>query len=307
MLPIKNPQATKAAPGGIIFDAGTADFETTVMHASLTTPIIVDFWSPRSAVCKQLMPILEAAVQAAGGTVRLARINVDEHPQLAQALRVQSVPTVYAFYQGQPVNAFAGAKPAGEIKTFIDQLIHLAGGAALQTIDVAAVLKQAATALSTGDIATAQDLYSVVLEQDEKNAAAYAGLVRTFLAAGQVDEAQAFFNNIPPELVKNSNIIAAKTALDLAAQAPAGDPEKLQAAIAANPADLQARYDLALILFARGRKEEAIDALVEIIRRNRAWEEDKARKQLLTFFEALGPTDPETLAGRRKLSSVLFS
>ena len=304
------PQA--AAPAGasaqdIIFDAGVKDFEARVLQASLDTPIVVDFWSPRSGLCKQLTPLLETAVRATGGKVRLARVNIDDHPQLAQALRVQSVPTVYAFFHGQPVNAFTGLQPAAEIKNFVDQLLKLAQGAAPDALDIPAVLKQAATALAGGDIATAQNLYAAILEQDEKNAPAYAGLVRTFIAAGALDQAQEFIDGVPPEIAKDSNFTAAKTALELARSKPAGDESALRAAVEKTPADHQARFDLALVLFSAGKKAEAIDELVEIIRRSRTWEEDKARKQLLTFFEALGPADPETLAGRRKLSSVLFS
>jgi putative thioredoxin len=301
-----------AAPAGapaqdLIFDSGVKDFEARVLQASLDTPMIVDFWSPRSNLCKQLTPLLESAVRAAGGKVRLAKVNIDEHPQLAQALRVQSVPTVYAFFHGQPVNAFTGLQGAAEIKNFVDQLLTLAKGAQPDALDIPAVLKQAATALAGGDIATAQNLYAAILEQDEKNAPAYAGLVRTFIAAGALDQAQEFIDGVPPEIAKDANFTAAKTALELARSKPAGNEGALRATLEKNPADHQARFDLALVLFSAGKKAEAIDELVEIIRRSRTWEEDKARKQLLTFFEALGPADPETLVGRRKLSSVLFS
>jgi putative thioredoxin len=309
--PTKGGAPAPASPGTaapeIIFDAGVKDFEARVLHASIEAPVIVDFWSPRSNICKQLTPLLEAAVRAAGGKVRLARVNIDEHPQLAQALRVQSVPTVYAFFQGQPVNAFSGLQPAAEIKNFVDQLLQLSKGAQPDAIDIPATLKQAATDLAAGDIATAQNLYASILEQDEKNASAYAGLVRTFIAAKALDQAQEFIDSVPPEIAKDPNFAAAKTALELARNKPTGDMTALYQALEKNPADHQARFDLALLFFSNGEKASAVDELVEIIRRNRTWEEDKARKQLLTFFEAMGPADPETSAGRRKLSAVLFS
>ncbi|HTK85057.1 MAG TPA: co-chaperone YbbN [Patescibacteria group bacterium] len=296
-----------AAANDVIFDVGTADFEARVLQASLDTPILVDFWAPWCGPCKQLGPILEAAVKAANGKVRLAKVNIDDNPQLAQALRVQSVPTVYAFFHGQPVNAFAGARPQSEVKLFIDQLVKLAANAKPDAIDIPAALKQAAEALAKSDIATAQNIYASVLEQDEKNAQAYAGLARTFVAGGHLQEAQQFIASVPPDIAKDPNFAAAVKALELAMAAPKGNESAFRAALEKNPADHQARFDLALTLFAAGKRAEAVDELVEIIRRNRTWEEEKARKQLITFFEAMGPADPETLAGRRKLSSVLFS
>lgn len=301
-------QGSKPGPSeGIIFDATTADFEDRVLRASMEDPVLVDFWAPWCGPCKQLGPLLEGAIQAVGGKVRLAKINIDENPELAQALRVQSVPTVYAFFQGRPVSAFSGVRPAAEIKSLIEQLVRMAQQAKPDAIDIPAVLAQAAQFLSSGDITTAQTLYTAVLEQDEKNAAAYTGLVRTLIAAGSVDQARSMVDNAPADIAGHADFAAAQSAIELAENAPSQDIAVLVAKVEESPADHQARFDLALALFSMGRKEDAIDALIEIIRRNRNWEEDKARLQLLKFFDAMGHGDPETVAGRRKLSTVLFS
>ncbi|MBI4031237.1 MAG: tetratricopeptide repeat protein [Proteobacteria bacterium] len=302
-------QSEKAdSADSIIFDAVTADFEARVLNVSMGVPVLVDFWAPWCGPCKQLGPILEAAVREAGGKVRLAKINIDENPELAQALRVQSVPTVYAFFQGRPVSAFSGIRPASEIKSLIEQLARMAQQSKPDALDIPAVLAEAAQSLSAGDIATSQAMYAAVLEQDGKNAAAYTGFVRTLIAAGNVDQARGMVDSAPPDIAGHAIFAAARIAVELAENAPSGhDMAALAAAVEKNPADHQARFDLALALFSAGQKEGAVDALIEIIRCNRSWEEDKARLQLLKFFDAMGHGDPETAAGRRKLSAVLFS
>ena len=296
-----------AANDDLIFDAGTTDFEERIMRASIETPILVDFWAPWCGPCKQLGPALEQAVRDAGGKVRMAKVNIDENPELAQALRIQSVPMVFAFFNGQPVNAFVGVKSPSEIAAFIDQMVKMAQQARPDAIDIPATLEEAGQALADGNIELAQGLYVQVMSQDENNVAAYTGLIRTFIAAGQTEHAQEMINEAPELIAKDPQFAAAKTALELAQNVPVHDFSGLEEKIAKNPADHASRFDLAMGLFSAGEKERAIDELVEIVRRDRKWEDDKARQQLLKFFEALGPADPLTAEGRRKLSSVLFS
>lgn len=301
------PPAASSASGNVIFDVTTADFQAAVLEKSLEIPVIADFWAPWCGPCKQLIPALEQAVQAAGGKVLLAKINIDESPDLAQALRIQSVPTVYAFFQGRPVDAFTGARPVSEIKVFIEKLAKLALSAAPDALDIPATLLAAAQALAAGDAAGAQALYAEILSQDRENVDAWAGLVRTFVAAGQPEQAQGLIDSVPDSVAKDPRFEAARTALALAQQKPAAGVKELEDRLARNAEDHAARFDLAMALFSGGFRAEAVDALIEIIRRNRAWEDEKARKQLLQFFEAWGPADPATIAGRRKLSSALFS
>jgi putative thioredoxin len=308
----KKEQKQAVAPTGDIFDVTTADFENVVLKMSMDTPVLVDFWAPWCGPCKQLGPMLEAAVTAAGGKVKMAKINVDENPDLAQAMRVQSIPTVYAFFQGQPVTAFSGARSQAEIKSLIDQLVKLSAQAQPERLNVAEMLPVAAKALADGDIASAQAIYAQVLGQDENNVQAHIGLVRSFIASGDLEQARDLIEDAPEAVVNDPQFSAAKTALDLAENAPgAGDLKKLAAAAEKKPDDHQARFDYALALFGAGQRAEAIDQLLDIMRRDRGnekkWEEDKARLQILKFFEAMGPSDPETLSGRRKLSSLLFS
>lgn len=305
--PQQKAAETAQTPGAAIFDAGVADFETRVLAASMERPVIVDFWAPWCGPCRQLMPVLEAAVNAAGGEVLLAKVNIDENPELAQALRVQSVPTVYAFFGGRPVDAFQGAQPESHIKAFIDRLVQLARANAPDAIDVPEALKAAAQALSEGDLASAQQVYAQILQQDEKNVEAYIGMVRVFIAAKALDQAQGLIDSAPPEIAKNSNFAAARTALELAQKAPGGGYEKLEAKVAEHPADQQARLDLAEAMFAAGEREQAVEILLGSIELDRAWSDQTARKTLLKLFEAMGHGDPLTIAARKKLSSLLFS
>jgi putative thioredoxin len=291
----------------IVFDATDADFEQSVLRASMERPVIVDFWAPWCGPCKQLGPVLEKTVAAANGAVLMAKVNIDENPGIAQALRIQSIPTVYAFFQGKPVDGFQGAVPESQVKTFIDKLIKISLQAAPDAIDIPAALKQAAQALIDKDFHTAQGLYSHILNQDKRNAAAYVGLVRTLIAAGVVDEARQLVDNATPEISVQSIFSEARSAVEIAENKPSGSTDALLAKVAKDPNDHQGRFDLALAQFSQGEKEEAMDSLLEIIRRKRDWNEDAARMQLIKFFEALGPTDPLTVQGRRKLSSILFS
>lgn len=301
------PQTSSAANNAFIFDVGMDDFEEKVLRASMEKPVLVDFWAPWCGPCKQLMPTLEAAVSDAKGAVLLAKVNIDDNQQLAQMMRIQSVPTVMAFFGGQPVTGFAGAQPASEIKKLIDQLVQIAKQNAPEAIDIPESLKAAAAALAEGDPATAQAIYAQILQQDDKNADAYAGIVRTFIAAGQFDHAQQFIDNAPEPIAKSSQLKGAKTALDLAQTGGDGDIATLQKTLHANPDDHQTRFDLAGALFAAGQKEQALDALLDIIARDREWNDDAARKEIIKYFDALGPADPLTAMGRKKLSRVLFS
>jgi putative thioredoxin len=297
----------KTPDSAFIFDVSGPEFEERVLKASMEKPIIVDFWAPWCGPCKQLLPMLEKAVNAANGEVLMAKINIDKHPDLAQALRVQSVPTVYAFFGGRPVDAFQGAQPESNIKAFVDKLVLAARGAQPDAIFIPDGLKAAAEALALGDLATAQGLYAQILQQDEKNIEAYVGIVRVFIAAKELDQAQALVTNAPPDIAKHPNFAAAKTALELALKAPKGGFEDMILKVAKNPQDHQAKIDLAEAQFASDEREAAIETILSAIEQDREWNEQAARKCLLKFFEAMGHGDPLTIAGRKKLSTLLFS
>jgi putative thioredoxin len=287
-------------------DISTKEFAQEVIKASLDQPVLVDFWAPWCGPCKQLTPVLEKAVAASAGKVRLVKLNIDENQQLAAQMGIQSIPAVFAFYKGQPVDGFMGAQPESAIKAFITKLIKLSGGGAAGAA-LAETLTQANAALELNDIETANNLYADILTADPNHAGAYAGLMKIALAVGQADEAQAMLDEAPPEIANSPELAGVKAQLALATQAQqAGPLDELQQAVTLNPANHAARYDYAVALHAAGQSEAAIDELLTIIKQERNWNEDAARKQLVTIFEALGLMHELTIAGRRKLSAVLF-
>jgi len=296
------------AAAALIKDSDTANFMADVIDASRETPVIVDFWATWCGPCKTLTPILESVVTKARGAVRMVKIDVDQNQELAAQLRIQSIPTIYAFKDGQPVDAFQGALPESQVQRWIDQLVERYGTSAEPT-PVEQALAAAQQAFEAGDIGNAGALFAQVLNQEATNTMALAGMVRCYLKGGRLDKARELVDQIDEALRAEDDIRAVITALELAeaGQDAAGELDGLRARLAEDPADLQARYDLAVALYGSGDAAAAIDELVEIIRRNRAWNDEAARQQLLKIFEALGAGDPLTVAGRRKLSSVLFS
>jgi putative thioredoxin len=294
-----------AAPADtdLVKDGSDQGFMADVIEASREQPVIVDFWAPWCGPCKTLGPPLEKAVRGAGGAVKLVKINIDENPGVAGQLGVRSIPAVYAFDQGRPVDGFMGAVPESQIKLFVDRL----AGAASEE-DLEALLAAAAESISLGDAGGAAQSYAAALQIDPENAKAIAGMARIYLQTGEPDQARAILDMAPPEKQNDADIAGVRAALDLAASAEnAGDAGELERKVAANPTDFQARYELAEALSARGDLEGASDHLLEIIAKNREWNEGAARAQLLKIFDAAGPTSDVTKQGRRKLSAILFS
>lgn len=295
-------------PADVIKDGTQASFRADVLDASMQVPVIVDFWAPWCGPCKQLGPIIEKAVKDARGAVKLVKINVDESQELAAQMRIQSIPAVYAFFQGRPVDGFVGAQPESALKQFVAKLAKIAGGeVGPSPIDEA--LEHAEAALKDGDHESASAIFSQILEHEPDNLKAVAGLARCLIAVGELDQAKLFLGKVPAAQAGDPAISAARAALELAeaGQKAAGQSQELRARVEANPKDFDARFALAQALFAGGDKEGGVDHLLDIIRMNRAWNEEAARKELVKFFEAMGPTDPLTLSARRRLSSLLFS
>ena len=290
----------------LVKDVSEADFMAEVVEASQQVPVIVDFWAPWCGPCKTLGPALEAAVTKAKGAVKMAKVNVDENQMIAGQLRVQSIPTVYAFWQGQPVDGFQGAIPPSEIDAFVARVIEAAGGEAGGGLDEA--VAAAEEMLEQGAATEAAQTFAAILQEDAQNAAAYGGLVRAHIAMDDLEQAEAILNGAPAEISKATELEAAHAQLELAKQAAgAGPVGELRAKVDAEPDDHQARFDLAQALHAGGQTQEAVDELLELFRRDRAWNDEAAKQQLFTIFEALKPNDPIVLNGRRKLSSMIFA
>ncbi len=299
-------QGNAAPAGDLIKDVSEATFMADVVEASQEVPVIVDFWAPWCGPCKQLGPALEAAVTAAKGAVRMAKVNVDENQMIAGQMRVQSIPTVYAFYKGQPVDGFQGALPPSEIDAFVKRVIEAGGGEADGGLGEA--VEAAEAMLAEGDALGAGETFAAILEQDQENAAAFGGLVRANIAMGALDQAEAVLAQCPAAMATTPDVEAAKAQLELARQAEhAGPVAELRAAVEADPDNHQARYDLAGALHAAGDAEAAVNELLELFRRDREWNDGAAKAQLFTIFEALKANDPVVLNGRRKLSSMIFA
>lgn len=299
-----NGDATEAqGAGDLIFDTSTEKFKADVLDASRAGPVLVDFWAPWCGPCKQLTPVLEAAVRKAGGKIRLAKLNIDEHPHIHSQLGIQSIPAVIAFQNGQPLDGFMGALPESQIMSFIERIAGPVGPTASEE-----AIEAADMAFAERDYATAANLFSQVLGAEPDNVKALAGLARCHVAIDNLEQARGLLAQVPAEHERNADIVAARSALELAEQAAhLGKPSDLQAKIDADPADNQARFDLAIALNARGEKEAAANQLLELIRRDREWNEDAARQQLLQFFEVWGGNDPVTQKARQRLSSLLFA
>jgi putative thioredoxin len=286
-------------------DVTTATFMTEVVDGSFETPVIVDFWAPWCGPCRQLGPLLEKAVRAANGTVRMVKLNIDENPEIAQQMRIQSIPAVYAFKDGRPVDGFVGAVPESQVKQFVQRLHGGKGGPS----PVEEALTMAKEALQQGDHGTAAAIFSQILQREPSNVDAQGGLARALAAGGDLKKARQTLDRVAKENAGNAEIAAARAALELAEQAKTAmaGAGKLRARLAANPDDHEARFELATALFGSGERESAIDELLALFKRDREWNEQAARKQLVKFFEAMGSTDPLTLSARRRLSALMFS
>ena len=300
---LQNGGPAPAAAADVVFDTTTQTFMKDVIEESRRQPVLVDFWAPWCGPCKQLTPILEKAVRAAKGKVKLAKMDIDKHPEIPGQMGIQSIPAVIAFVNGQPADGFMGALPEGQVVAFLERLLKDRIGGEEKDL-----LKSADDALAAKDFTQAADLYAQLLAQDNTNVAALAGLARCYVGTGSIEQAKKTLELVPEAKRRDASVAAAQAAIELAEQAKSVGPvSDLEAKVAANPADHQSRFDLAVALNAAGKREAAADHLIEIVKRDRKWNDDAARKQLLQFFEAWGPTDEATVSGRRRLSSILFS
>ncbi len=301
--------SVNAAPGGAashIKDTTTAAFSRDVIEESRRQPVLVDFWAPWCGPCKQLTPVIERVVNEAAGRVKLVKLNIDDHPAIPGQLGIQSIPAVIAFVNGRPVDGFMGAVPESQIRQFIDKVAGPAG--ADQAAEIAALLTQAEELLAAGDADAAGQYFGAILQADPDNAGALAGIAQCMIAMGEVTRARELLNEVPEEVAKDQKIQAVRKRLDQLEEArKIGDPAALEHQLAMNPDDHEARMKLAKVRAAEGARTEAADHLFFIMKKDRAYDDDGARRQLLSFFEAWGPKDPATLAARRKLSSILFS
>jgi len=296
-------QAQTAAADALVKDTTTQAFVKDVIEESKRQPVLVDFWAPWCGPCKQLTPVLEKAVRAAKGKVKLVKMNIDDHPAIPGQMGIQSIPAVIAFVDGRPADGFMGALPESQVVAFLDRLTKDNIGG--ETKDL---LKAADAALADGDPAGAANLYAQLLAEDNGNVQALAGLARCYVETGALDQARQTLAMIPDSKRGESAVAAAQAALQLAEQVKTLGPlAELEQKVAANPLDHQARFDLALALNGKGRRLDALDQLISIVKRDRKWNDDGARKQLVQFFEAWGPTDEATIEGRKRLSSILFA
>jgi putative thioredoxin len=298
-------QSGEAAGTGavVVKDTTTQSFVKDVIEESKRQPVLVDFWAEWCGPCKQLAPVLEKAVRAAKGKVKLVKMDIDKHPSIPGQLGIQSIPAVFAFVNGQPIDGFLGALPESQVTAFIERLTKDRLGGEEQDL-----LKSADDLLAKGDAAGAADLYAQVLAQDSGNLAALGGLTRSYVRTGALEQAKQTLALVPEAKRNDPAVAAARAALEVSEQAKAVGPiADLEAKVAGNPLDHQARFDLALALNGKGQRQDAVDNLLEIVKRDRKWNDDGARKQLVQFFEAWGPTDEATVNGRKRLSSILFS
>jgi putative thioredoxin len=303
MTMLQNGGAAAAAADGLIKETTTQAFVKDVIEESKRQPVLIDFWAPWCGPCKQLTPVLEKAVKAAKGKVKLVKMNIDEHPAIPGQMGIQSIPAVIAFVNGQPADGFMGALPESQVVSFLERLTKEKIGGGDKDL-----LKAAEQALANKDYTGAATIYAQVLEEDGASIPALAGLARCYVATGAIAQAKQTLAMVPEAKRNDTAVAAARAAIELAEQSQSlGPVNELEQKVAANPADHQARFDLALALNAKGSREAALDHLMEIVKRDRKWNDDGARKQLVQFFDAWGPTDEATISGRKRLSSILFS